>query len=60
MTNELDDLMTIPDAAKLIPHETETSLRNKARDSKINAVKLGREWFLTPAEVERIKAENDS
>ena len=58
--DDLKALLTIPEAAKLLPHETESSLRRNARLKRINAVMLGKQWFLTAAEIARIKTEGES
>lgn len=48
---------TIPEAAKLLGISPQT-LRLQARVGKLRAVKAGREWLVTPQEVERYRREN--
>ena len=48
---------TIPQAAELLGVSPQT-LRFQARVGKLRAVKIGREWVVTPNEVERYRREN--
>ena len=52
-----DSVLTVPEAARQLS-VTPDVLRRLIRENKVNAVKLGREWFLTPAEIERVKIED--
>jgi len=48
---------TIPEAARMLGVSPQT-LRLQARLGKLRAVKVGREWLVNPAEIERYRREN--
>ena len=50
-------MLSITEAAKTLGVATAT-LRAQARNGKLRATKLGRDWYVTPEEVERYRVEN--
>ena len=49
--------MTLPEAAALLGIRADT-LRRQVALGKLHATKKGRDWHVTPAEVERYRAEH--
>lgn len=49
--------MTLPEAAVLLG-VSPTTLRVQVRNGRLRAVKKGRDWHVTPAEVERYRRES--
>lgn len=47
--------MTLPEAAALLGIRSDT-LRRQVALGKLHATKMGRDWHVTPAEVERYRA----
>lgn len=48
---------TLPEAAKMLGLAPAT-LRAQARLGRLRAVKVGREWLVNPAEIERYRQEH--
>jgi excisionase family DNA binding protein len=53
----MNTLRTIPDAAQSLGLAAST-LRLQVKLGKLAAVKVGRDWLLAPAEIERYRREN--
>lgn len=49
--------MTLPEAAALLG-VTAATLRQQIANGKLRAKKIGRDWTVTPREVERYRQEN--
>jgi excisionase family DNA binding protein len=49
--------MTLPEAARALGL-SESTLRNQIRKGKLHARKVGRDWTVTPREVERYAKEH--
>ena len=49
--------MTLKEAAALL-HLSPTTLRLQIRNGKLKAKKIGRDWWVTPKEVERYRKEH--
>lgn len=52
----LKEKFTVPEAAKATS-KSETWIRNAAKSGRVKAEQYGREWLLTPEEVERLSRE---
>ena len=52
----VDELVTIPIAAKRVPCESESSIRRKLVSGKAEGIKLGRDWFIFENEVKRLSS----
>ncbi len=48
------DKLTITQVTKLVP-QSEQTLRRLIKEGKVEAEKLGRDWYITVDEVENIK-----
>lgn len=55
--NSTDDLVPVPEAAKQAGVARNTMLL-AAKNGKIKAVKLGRDWFVHVSDIERWKSEH--
>jgi excisionase family DNA binding protein len=57
MEPDMQDLIPVPEAAKRAGVARNT-MRLAAKNGKIKAVKLGRDWFVHASDIERWKKEN--